>query len=241
MTPGAAWFDVDGMTVAYGSRSPVLRNVSLHMDAGEIVTMIGPNGAGKTTLLASISGLVPATCRRVSFEGEDLQGLTTRARVSRGIAHVPEGRELFPDMTVEENLTLGGYLRPRAEVASALQSVNERFPILAERRRQQAGRLSGGEQQMLAIGRALMSRPRLLLLDEPSIGLAPRVVEQIGQMIQDISTREGVGVLLVEQNAEVALNVAARAYVLELGRVVFSGDAASVRADKRVQDVYLAP
>ena len=154
---------------------------------------------------------------------------------------MPEGRELFPDMTVEENLTLGGYLRPRAEVASALQSVDERFPILAERRRQQAGRLSGGEQQMLAIGRALMSRPRLLLLDEPSIGLAPRVVEQIGQMIQDISTREGVGVLLVEQNAEVALNVAARAYVLELGRVVFSGDAASVRADKRVQDVYLAP
>ncbi|MFO7271692.1 ABC transporter ATP-binding protein [Sphaerobacter thermophilus] len=218
-----------------------LHGVSLHVGAREIVTVIGPNGAGKTTLLRAISGLVPLRRGRVSLDGSDVTGQSTEALVRRGLVHVPERRQLFADLTVEENLRLGAYTRYRHEpeaVERDFERVLELFPILRERRRQRAGTLSGGEQQMLAIGRGLMSSARVLLLDEPSLGLAPLITRQIFDTIAQLRD-QGIAVLLVEQNARQALRVVDRGYVLINGRIVLSGTAEELMASRLVQQVYL--
>ncbi len=226
------------LDVHYGAIQ-ALHRVSLDIAAGEVVTLIGANGAGKSTLLRAISGLVPRSGGEVRFEGVSLVRVPPHEIVRRGICHVPEGRRVFAGLTVAENLELGGYLeRSRQAFAASLGEVLELFPRLAERRRQRAGTLSGGEQQMLAIGRALMGRPRLLLLDEPSLGLAPNLVQAIFGVIGDIR-RRGVTILLVEQNAHMALRVADRGYVLEAGRVVLADTAAALAADPRVRAAYL--
>jgi branched-chain amino acid transport system ATP-binding protein len=229
---------VKDMHVSYGKMEAV-SGVSLDMQAGQIVTVIGPNGAGKTTLLAALMGLLPSrgTSR---YEQEDLAPLSTEERVRRGICLVPERRELFADMTVADNLILGAYTRwrDRSAVQADLREVYNRFPKLDERRRQLAGTLSGGEQQMLALGRALMAKPRLLLLDEPSLGLAPLIVREIFRIV--VGLRElGVSILLVEQNARAALETADFGYVLETGSVVHSGPAAALAHDPRVIASYL--
>jgi branched-chain amino acid transport system ATP-binding protein len=230
--------ELDGLTARYG-RVTALSGVSLRVDAAEFVCLIGSNGAGKTTTLKAISGLVPAAAGRIRFDGHDIAGLAPQEILRRGIAHCPEGRRVFPYMTVEENLAMGAYVRTDdTAVAADMERVFTHFPILAERRRQAAGTLSGGEQQMLAIGRALMARPRMILFDEPSLGLAPTIVENVFRIIAGIQ-REGTTVLMVEQNAYMALALASRAYVMETGRIVLEGPAAELAKNERVRAAYL--
>jgi branched-chain amino acid transport system ATP-binding protein len=230
--------ELDAVDVYYGKRR-ALENVSLHVEAGQIVTLIGANGAGKSSTLRSISGLVRPARGRVLYEGRDITRASPDAIVARGISHVPEGREIFPEFTVHENLLVGAHTRAdRAEVRETLLRVTRIFPVLRERRTQLAVTLSGGEQQMLAIARALMARPKVLLLDEPSLGLAPMVVREIFRVIREINAA-GVSILLVEQNARLALRVASRAYVLETGRVVLDGPSSRLAEDPRVRKAYL--
>jgi len=232
--------DVRGVEAAYGELR-ALEGVSVRVAAGEIVALVGSNGAGKTTLLRVIAGLTPPCKGRVLWDGEDLGGLPADRVVARGIALVPEGRRLFGGMTVEENLGLGAFSpRARRARAASLARVYEIFPRLAERRRQPARALSGGEQQMVAIGRALMTRPRLLMLDEPSLGLAPRVMEAVLGTLRDVHAA-GVGVFLVEQNVQAALALAHRGYLLEQGRVVGEGPGTRLLDDPEVRRAYLGP
>ena len=227
---------VRDMHVAYGGVEAV-RGISIEAERGSIVTVIGANGAGKTTLLNAIMGVLPSS-GAVAFDGGDIARTPLEARVARGLCLVPERRELFSGMPVEDNLALGGFLRSGAERAETFEEVYARFPRLKERRRQLAGTLSGGERQMLAMGRALMARPKLLMLDEPSLGLAPRVVADVFEIVA--SLREaGVSILLVEQNARAALRLADHACVMELGRVTMRGKASELAADKRVVEMYL--
>jgi len=228
---------LDTVSVAYGKRR-ALESVSLTIGPGEIVTLLGANGSGKSTTLRTISGLVRSHTGRIVFDGRDITRAAPDAIVAAGVGHVPEGREIFPQFTVHENLLVGGHTVPRADIVEATERAFSLFPILRERARQPAGTLSGGEQQMLAIARALMIRPRLLLLDEPSLGLAPRLTREIFGVIGRINA-EGVTVLLVEQNAHRALALASRAYVLETGRVVVSGPARALAADPRIRAAYL--
>jgi branched-chain amino acid transport system ATP-binding protein len=230
---------LESIDVFYG---PVqaLHGVSLEVREGEIVTLVGSNGAGKSTTLRTVSGLVSPRSGRVLLGGAPIQGQRADRVVARGVAHAPEGRRIFTRLTVRENLEMGAYLvRDRKAAAETLARVFALFPRLEERRDQAGGTLSGGEQQMLAIGRALMSRPRLLLLDEPSLGIAPILVQEIFREIARINREDGTAILLVEQNAHAALQVAHRAYVLETGRIVLEGPAATVRRDPQVKEAYL--
>ena len=230
--------EVRGVAADYGDVRAVW-DVTLEVNSGEIVTLIGPNGAGKTTLMHTIAGLQQPSAGEILFEGKSLSSLAAHQIVERGVVLVPEGRHIFATMRVEENLEVGAYsARARRARATTFQRVYEIFPILAERRNQIAGTLSGGQQQMLAIGRALMGLPRLLLLDEPSLGLAPLVVKDIFAVLRAVN-QQGVTVLLVEQNARLALQLADRGYVLEQGRVVGSGTGAELLADTGVQRAYL--
>ena len=229
---------VNGLDAGYG-RLQILRGVSLRVGAGEFVAVLGPNGAGKTTLLRAISRSEARTMGgTITLDGHDITALPTEAIVGRGLLHVPEGRRLFTELTVDDNLRLGGFLRPRNEIEGSVAAVYERFPALAARRRAIAFGLSGGEQQMLAIGRALVAKPSLLMLDEPSTGLAPRIVESIFAIIASLRN-EGTSILLVEQNARLTLRYADRAYVLEHGSVSLSGAASDLAGDARVQSIYL--
>jgi len=228
---------LDGVSVAYGKRR-ALDGVSLTVAAGEIVTLLGANGSGKSTTLRAISGLVRPSAGRVVFDGRDITRAAPDAIVAAGVGHVPEGREIFPEFTVRENLLVGGHTAPRAAVPEGTERAFALFPVLGQRARQLAGTLSGGEQQMLAIARALMIRPRLLLLDEPSLGLSPRLAREIFDVIARLNA-EGTTILLVEQNARRALALASRAYVLETGRVVVSGPAPELAADPRIRAAYL--
>jgi branched-chain amino acid transport system ATP-binding protein len=224
--------------VSYGGIAAV-KGISLDVDKGEIVSLIGANGAGKTTTLKAIVGLVPALSGEVTLFGEDVRGLPTPKLVGKGVALVPEGRAIFGNLTVSENLELGAFLKREPEaLAARLERVLALFPRLSERMAQQAGTLSGGEQQMLAIGRALMGDPKLLLLDEPSLGLSPKLVEQIFEAIVEVA-RGGLTILLVEQNTRLALETASRAYVLVTGEIALSGGAAELAADPRVKGAYL--
>lgn len=224
----------------YYGQIAALRGVSLHVDEGEIVALLGSNGAGKTTMLRTISGLQRPRRGTVSFGGADITRARAHDIIARGLGHVPEGRRIFAALTVEENLNLGGYLarRDHGIVAERKQRVFDLFPRLAERRGQLGGLLSGGEQQMLAVGRALMNEPRLLALDEPSLGLSPVMVKTVGEVIRRIRA-SGTAILMVEQNARQALTLADRAYVLETGRIVLDGPAANLARDPRVQNAYL--
>jgi branched-chain amino acid transport system ATP-binding protein len=229
---------VEGLECRYGKVAAV-RGLSLEVRKGELVSLIGANGAGKTTTLRAISGVLPAAGGRVVFEGEEITRASARRILALGIAHCPEGRRVFPYMTVRENLEMGCYLRKdKAGIAADLKRLFERFPILSERRAQAAGTLSGGEQQMLAISRALMSRPKLVLFDEPSLGLAPNIVERTYDIITAIRA-EGVTVMMVEQNALAALELSDRAYVLEQGRVTLTGTGQALLGDPHVQKAYL--
>ena len=233
-----ALLEVDGLVARYG-RITALEDVSLTVGEGEIVTLIGANGAGKTTTLRSISGLVRPAAGTIRFAGRDITRLAPNEIVRAGIGHSPEGRRIFPRMTVRENLELGAYTRrAKPEIAEDLDRVLTIFPRLKERFEQKGGTMSGGEQQMLAIARALMSRPRLLLLDEPSLGLSPKLVQTIFEVIRDISAR-GTTILLIEQNARQALAIAARGYVLEVGTIAHSGVAAELAASEAVRAAYL--
>ena len=230
--------EVSGLCVNYG-RIEAIRDISFTVNEGEIVTLIGANGAGKSTTLRALSGLVKAAGGSVEFEGKDITGWSAKAIVEAGISHCPEGRQIFPRMTVMENLELGAYTRKDTKNLSVeYDKIFEYFPVLAQRRSQMGGTLSGGEQQMLAIGRALMSKPKLLLLDEPSLGLAPLLVEKIFEIIQNIN-REGMTVLLIEQNAWQALNIANRGYVMETGSVAVTGAAAELLHNDHVRRAYL--
>jgi branched-chain amino acid transport system ATP-binding protein len=228
---------VENVTSSYG-RIAVLRDVSLNVAKGEMVALIGSNGAGKTTLLRTISGVQPIGSGMISFDGKPIDRLSAHARVRTGIAQVPEGRQVFAPLPVADNLRLGAWTRSDSEINRDLDEVYTTFPALAEKRQIAAGALSGGQQQMLAIGRALMARPKLLLLDEPSMGLAPMLAEQILANVAALKTR-GLTVLLVEQNAHAALAIADRAYVLETGRVTLEGESAMLRNDARVKEAYL--
>jgi branched-chain amino acid transport system ATP-binding protein len=229
---------VEALEAGYG-KAQVLFGVDLEVVENELVALLGANGAGKTTLLRAISGLVRPWSGRVLLEGQDLGGLSPAKRARMGLGHVPEGRQLFPLMTVEENLRLGAaFLAPGRE-REGYERVYGLFPRLAERRRQLAGTLSGGEQQMLAIGRALMGFPKILLVDEPSLGLSPRLAEEVLLALEAVA-REGVGVLLVEQNVALTLDVAERGYVLEQGKVVLEGPASALAQDPRVREAYLS-
>jgi branched-chain amino acid transport system ATP-binding protein len=228
---------LERVSVAYGKRR-ALDGVSLTVGAGEIVTLLGANGSGKSTTLRTISGLVRPSAGRVVLDGRDITRAAPDAIVTAGVGHVPEGREIFPEFTVHENLLVGGHTAPRAAIVEATERAFTLFPVLGQRARQLAGTLSGGEQQMLAIARALMIRPRLLLLDEPSLGLSPRLTREIFGVIARLN-REGATILLVEQNARRALALASRAYVLETGRVVVSGAARDLAADPRIRAAYL--
>jgi branched-chain amino acid transport system ATP-binding protein len=230
--------EVDGLDVYYGAVH-ALKGVTLHADAGEIVTLIGANGAGKTTLLRTISGVVPARAGTVRFEGRDITRVPPHEIVGLGLSQAPEGRLVFANLSVEDNLELGAYVRKdRGEIKKDRDAMFALFPRLLERRRQLSGTLSGGEQQMLAIARALMSRPRVLLLDEPSLGIAPILVRDIFRNIVEINHR-GVTIVLVEQNAHMALSIAQRGYVLETGRVVLEDEAAKLAANDEVRAAYL--
>jgi branched-chain amino acid transport system ATP-binding protein len=226
---------VNGLNVGYG-RATVIESLDLDVKSGELVTVLGANGAGKSTLLNGIMGLCPPRAGSVTLDGVDLAGLRPEQLVARGVVLVPERRELFGSLPVEVNLRLGGY-RTGAS-AQSLDRIYSLFPILAERRRQKAATLSGGEQQMLAVGRALMAEPRLLMLDEPSIGLAPLIVQQILRVVGQLKS-EGLTIILVEQNARLALSVADRGYVLEVGRIVLQGSSAELSADPRLNQAYL--
>ncbi len=229
--------EIEELTVFYGKRR-ALERVSLSVGAGEIVTILGANGAGKSTTLRAVSGLVRPQAGRIRYEGRDITREPADRIVAGGICQVSEGRDIFPDFTVTENLMAGAHTVPRGQVAERLEAALELFPVLRERGRQRAGTLSGGEQQMLAIARALVARPRLLLLDEPSLGLAPLVLREIFRVIARIN-RAGVAVLLVEQNARRALELASRGYVLETGHVVVAGPSRALMADERVRSAYL--
>jgi branched-chain amino acid transport system ATP-binding protein len=230
--------EVQGLHCLYGKIS-VLKGISLEVRHGELVSLIGANGAGKTTTLKTISGLVTPLGGRVVFEGEDITSAPAKRILAMGIAHCPEGRRVFPYMTVQENLEMGGYLRAdRARIAADMERIFARFPVLAERRSQPAGTLSGGEQQMLAIGRALMSRPRLMLFDEPSLGLAPTMVERTFEIIAEIR-KEGTTVLMVEQNAYAALEMCDRSYVLESGEIALHGTGPELISNPHVRQAFL--
>ena len=232
-----ALLEVSNIRTHYGSIE-ALKGISLSVEKGEVVTLIGSNGAGKSTTLRSISGLTPASSGTISFNGNDITRVAAHEIPAHGIALSPEGRHCFPRMTVRENLDLGAHIRRGPEIADDLERVFTLFPRLAERQKQKAGTMSGGEQQMLAIGRALMARPQLLMLDEPSMGIAPILVQRIYETIGEIN-RSGVTILLVEQNANYALDIASRGYVLETGRVVLANDSSALREDPEVQRAYL--
>ena len=228
---------VSDLSVSYGSINAV-KGVSFQVNPGEVVTLIGANGAGKSTILNTISGLLHPKSGSILFQGKDLHGIPADKILCLGLAQVPEGRHVFLQMTVEENLEMGAYTQPKSTIAPGIADVYQRFPRLKERRRQIAGTLSGGEQQMLAMGRALMSKPKLLMLDEPSMGLAPILVEQIFDIIRELHAA-GTTILLVEQNAQAALSVADRAYVLETGSIALSGTGAELMASDAVRKAYL--
>ena len=233
----AVMLDVKNINVYYGAIHAV-KDISFYVDEGEIVTLIGANGAGKSTTLQTVSGLLRSRTGSITFLGKAIQNVPAAKLVAHGLAQVPEGRRVFQQMTVEENLEMGAFTQPSANVAPHLERVYEQFPRLKERRRQVAGTLSGGEQQMLAMGRALMSDPKLLMLDEPSMGLAPILVEQIFEIIQRLH-KAGTTILLVEQNAQMALSVADRGYVLETGRITLTGPGRELLADEAVKKAYL--
>ena len=228
---------VDDIHVYYGNIHAI-KGISFEVNEGEIVTLIGANGAGKSTTLNTISGLLKPRSGQITFDGKNLAGVPASKVVSLGMALCPEGRRIFQQMSVRENLEMGGYTRPASEIDSSLENVFQRFPRLKEREKQIAGMLSGGEQQMLAMGRALMSKPKLLMLDEPSMGLAPILVEQIFDIVKELN-EAGTTILLVEQNARMALSIAHRAYVLETGTISMSGDAHELAEDDRVRKAYL--
>ena len=237
LTLATPLLEVEDLWVSY-DRIQAVRGVSFSVGAGEIVTLIGANGSGKSSILQAISGLLPPARGKIGLNGEDLLSLPAHLRVARGIAHVPEGRGIFGNLTVMENLRLAAYRRRDRDLQEDLEQVYRLFPRLAERRRQWGNTLSGGEQQMLAVGRALMTRARLLLLDEPSMGLAPMLVREIFRVIKRIN-QQGAAILLVEQNAHLALEVAHRAYILETGEIARSGEAAELRRHPQVLEAYL--
>lgn len=228
---------VNDINVYYGSIHAI-KDVSFEVHQGEVVTLIGANGAGKSTILQTVSGLLRSKTGSIEFLGENLGGVAPHKIVGKGLAHVPEGRRVFLQMTVEENLEMGAFTRAGSEIADSIADVYKRFPRLEERRKQISGTLSGGEQQMLAMGRALMSKPQLLMLDEPSMGLAPLLVEQIFDIIKELH-EAGTTILLVEQNAQMALSVADRGYVLETGKIVTTGTGAELLNDDAVKKAYL--
>jgi branched-chain amino acid transport system ATP-binding protein len=234
---GEVLLDVKDIHVFYGNIEAV-KGISFHVDRGEIVCLIGANGAGKTTTLRTVSSLLRPREGAVFYEGQRIDLMPAHDVVRLGVAHAPEGRRIFPRMTVRENLDMGAFIRRDAEQRADMERVFELFPILSERARQAAGTLSGGEQQMLAIGRAMMAKPRLLLLDEPSMGLAPIVVQRIFDTIREIN-QQGTTILLVEQNAAQALSLANRGYVIETGRIVLENDAKALLADEQVRKAYL--
>ncbi|MDR3210072.1 MAG: ABC transporter ATP-binding protein [Oscillospiraceae bacterium] len=235
----SAALDIRGLSVSYGA-VPALRGISLRVDEGEIVAMIGPNGAGKTTTMKAISGLLKASPASVFYNGRDITGAAAHKLVQQGIIQVPEGRGIFQNLTVLENINLGAYLRrDRAKIRETRETVFATFPRLKERVRQISGTLSGGEQQMLAIARAMMAVPKLLLLDEPSMGLAPIIVEDIFRIIKQINAENKTTILLVEQNAKMALAVSNRAYVIEVGQVVNEGASVLLRKDDGIRKAYL--
>jgi branched-chain amino acid transport system ATP-binding protein len=234
----SAMLEINNIVVHFGVIQ-ALKGITLKVNDGDIVTLIGANGAGKTTTLRTISGLKKPTSGTILLDGADITGTSAQERVQMGISHAPEGRRVFSDMTVLENLELGAYLRrDKAEIAKDLETVYKRFPILSDRRRQAAGTLSGGEQQMLSIGRALMSRPKILFLDEPSMGLAPLLVQEIFNIIKEINNA-GTTILLVEQNASMALQIANYAYVMETGSIVLSGTGADLMQSDDIKKAYL--
>ena len=228
---------VEDLHVYYGSIHAI-KGIAFEVNEGEIVTLIGANGAGKSTTLNTVAGLLKASRGDVEFKGEKIAGIPAHKLVSRGMSLCPEGRRVFQELTVKENLEMGAFSRPKAEVNESLETVYELFPRLKERYKQVAGTLSGGEQQMLAMGRSLMSKPALMMLDEPSMGLAPILVEQIFDIIKEMN-KNGTTILLVEQNAQMALSIASRAYVLETGRVVSSGTGEKLLKDDAVRKAYL--
>ena len=232
-----AMLKVEGINVYYGAIHAI-KDISFQVNQGEIVTLIGANGAGKTTTLQTVSGLLRSKTGSILFDGQDINTVSADKLVGRGLAQVPEGRRVFLQMSVEENLEMGAYTQPPAGVPRDLEMVYDLFPRLKERRSQVAGTLSGGEQQMLAMGRALMSHPKLLMLDEPSMGLAPILVEQIFDIIQDLN-RKGSTILLVEQNAQMALSVAHRGYVMETGKIVATGSGAELIESPEIKRAYL--
>ena len=229
--------NVQNINVYYGNIQAV-RDISFRVEDGEIVTLIGANGAGKSTILKSVSGLLRSKTGDITFDGKSIKSTAPHKIVAQGLAHVPEGRRVFLQMSVEENLEMGAFTAPRNTIEDSITNVYERFPRLKERRRQVAGTLSGGEQQMLAMGRGLMSRPKLMMLDEPSMGLAPILVEQIFEIIQELN-RAGTTILLVEQNALMALSIANRGYVLETGQIVLHAPASELLSNDAVQKAYL--
>ena len=233
----SAMLKVEGINVYYGAIHAI-KDISFEVNEGEIVTLIGANGAGKSTILKTVSGLLRSKTGSVEFLGDNISHVAPHKIVEHGLAHVPEGRRVFTRMSVEENLEMGAYTQPKNTVDDGIAAVYEQFPRLKERRKQVAGTLSGGEQQMLAMGRALMSKPKLLMLDEPSMGLAPLLVEQIFEIIQSLH-QAGTTILLVEQNAQMALSVADRGYVLETGRIVTKGPGQSLLNDESVKKAYL--
>lgn len=237
-TSSTPLLDIRGVDVAYGGIRAV-RQLNVHVHAGELVALIGANGAGKSTTLRAICGLVPLAAGSIHYQGRSLAGQPVHSMVRQGLVMVPEGRGIFPQLTIEENLHMGSYSRKDAiNIAQELELVYQRFPRLAERRQQTAGTLSGGEQQMLAMGRAILSKPQLLLLDEPTMGLAPIMVDKIFEVIEDIS-QQGVTILLIEQNARLALEVSQRGYVLESGELTLQGPARELLHDPKVRAAYL--
>lgn len=230
--------EVKDLQVYYGVIQ-ALKGISFHVEQGEVIALIGANGAGKTTTLQTLTGIIPAKAGSISFGGKELTKTPAHKIVEMGMAHVPEGRRVFADMSVYENLLMGAYTRKdKNEIAQSLEMVYKRFPRLKERTGQRAGTLSGGEQQMLAMGRALMSRPRIILMDEPSMGLSPLLVKEIFAIIREVN-KQGITILLVEQNAKMALAISDRAYVLETGTITLSGDAQELLNDTRVKKAYL--
>lgn len=228
---------VNNINVYYGAIHAI-KDISFEVNDGEIVTLIGANGAGKSTTLKTISGILPAKTGEITFTDKNLHGIPAYMVTRMGLSHVPEGRRIFQQLSVEENLEMGGYISPKDEIKPMMEEVFERFPRLKERRTQVAGTLSGGEQQMLAIGRALMSKPKMIMLDEPSMGLAPILVEQIFDIIKELN-EAGTTILLVEQNANMALSIAHRGYVLESGKIVLSGTGEELLASEEVKKAYL--
>ncbi len=230
--------DVSNLTVSYGKQA-VLRGVSFKIDKGEVVTLIGSNAAGKSTTLRTLAGLKKADSGQIGFDGREIGSLATVDRVQSGLVLVPEGRQVFPRLSVQDNLMMGAYHRPdRDNVGDDIERVYQMFPRLRERHAQRAGSMSGGEQQMLAIGRGLMARPRLMMLDEPTLGLAPIIIEELGETVRNLA-REGLTILLAEQNAMMALGCADRAYVLQSGRIVISGEAKVLAETTEVKQMYL--